>query len=176
MENYLQYGKINLRPLEPEDIDLLYQWENTTSLWKVSNTKAPFSMHILARYIQESTNDIYAAKQLRLIIQTTENKPVGMIDLFDFDPYHQRAGIGILIHGNENRQKGYATDAIRAMANYGLHVIGLYQLYANIAEENTVSLKLFEKAGFEASGIKKEWLQTPEGRKNVVFMQKILAP
>jgi diamine N-acetyltransferase len=174
MGNYLHYGKISLRPLEPEDLDLLYEWENTISVWEVSNTKAPFSRHLLARYIQESTTDIYASKQLRLIIQTPDNKPVGMIDLFDFDPYHQRAGIGILIHETENRRKGYASDAIRAIFQYGLHVIGLYQLYANVAEENTISLKLFENLGFKVSGIKKEWLQTPQGRKNVVFMQKIL--
>lgn len=174
MGNYLQYGKINLRPPEPEDVDLLYKWENTTSVWEVSNTRTPFSKHILARYINESTNDIYAARQLRLIIQTTGNKPVGMVDLFDFDPYHQRAGIGILIHETENRRKGYASDAIRAMCNYALHVIGLHQLYANIGEENTISLKLFKSLGFKVSGIKKEWLQTPEGRKNVLFMQKML--
>ncbi|MFW5831234.1 MAG: GNAT family N-acetyltransferase, partial [Prolixibacteraceae bacterium] len=75
MENQLKYGKISLRPLEPEDIDLLYQWENNMEIWEVSNTKAPFSRHILAMYIKESARGIYETKQLRLIIQNENRQP-----------------------------------------------------------------------------------------------------
>jgi len=94
----LKYGKISLRPLEPEDLDLLYIWENDVNIWKVSNTLAPFSRYILKQYIEESYKDIYESKQLRLIIQDEQGIPVGAVDLFDFDPYHARAGVGILIY------------------------------------------------------------------------------
>ena len=42
MTNHLEYGKIKLRALEPEDIELLYQWENNMEIWEVSNTKTLF--------------------------------------------------------------------------------------------------------------------------------------
>lgn len=174
MNNQLTYGKTTLRPLEPDDIELLYQWENNMEIWNVSNTKTPFSKFILAEYIIESVKDIYQTKQLRLIIQNENMEPVGAVDLFDFDPYHMRAGIGILIHKEENRNHGYATDALNAIFNYALEVLGLKQLYANISAKNEVSIHLFEKAGFTQSGIKKNWLKTPAGWEDEIFMQKML--
>ena len=175
LNNYLTYGNISLRPLEPEDIDLLYQWENNMEIWEVSNTKTPFSRHILVQYLQDSSRDIYELKQLRLIIQNEQNNPVGAVDLFDFDPYHLRAGVGILIHNPANRRQGCATNALQALSNYALHVLGLKQLYANIASDNTVSIHLFEKMGFTQIGIKKDWLKIPAGWKDEILFQKMLA-
>lgn len=173
MNNQLTYGKISLRPLEPEDIDLLYQWENNIEIWEVSNTKTPFSRHILAQYLLQSAKDIYETKQLRLIIQNENIEPVGAIDLFDFEPYHLRAGVGILIHNNADKNKGYATDALFALSEYAFEVLGLKQLYANISADNENSIKLFEKAGFKPVGTKKSWIKTISGWKDEIFYQKI---
>ena len=174
MEKYLEYGNIELRPLEPEDIELLYKWENDSSLWEFSNSKTPFSKHILRIYIENSFKDIYEAKQLRLIIQTKDKRPVGAIDLFDFDPYHQRAGIGILIYKNEDRRQGFASDALQALENYSYNVVGIRQLYANISADNTTSISLFKKAGFIEVGVKKDWLKTTKGWNDELLLQKIL--
>src|SRR5665811_1054943 len=116
MKNQITYGKITLRPLEPEDIDLLYRWENDIEIWEVSNTKTPFSKHILAQYIAESAKDIYETKQLRLIIGNEKLQAVGAVDLFDFEPYHLRAGVGILIHNKTDQNRGYASDALFALS------------------------------------------------------------
>ncbi len=176
MNSNITYGKITLRALEPEDIELLYTWENNSEIWEVSNTKAPFSKYILAQYIKESVRDIYETKQLRLVIQNEKMKPVGAVDLFDFEPYHLRAGVGILIHNANHRKKGYALDALLALSYYALNILGLTQLYANISSDNQASIHLFEKAGFERAGIKKNWLKTREGWKDEFFYQKMLNP
>src|ERR1043166_7160915 len=97
---------ISLRALEPSDIDLLYQWENDTDSWLVSNTTTPFSRFVLEQYIATAHLDIYTSKQLRLMVCNPENKAVGCIDLFDFEPLHLRAGIGILIADVTERRKG----------------------------------------------------------------------
>lgn len=175
MEQLLHHGNIILRPPEPDDIDLLYQWENDMEIWEVSNSRTPFSKYILAEYIKNSGKDIYETKQLRLIIESPGKRPVGAIDLFDFEPYHQRAGVGILIHRAEDRRRGYATDALAALENYSLHFLGLKQLYANIAADNTHSIRLFEKAGFTRTGTKKSWLKTAAGWKDELLYQKLLA-
>ena len=44
----LQNEKVILRGLEPEDLEFLYQVENNTEIWKVSNTFSPYSSIILA--------------------------------------------------------------------------------------------------------------------------------
>ena len=174
MNNQLTFGKISLRAIEPDDIELLYQWENNMEIWNVSNTKTPFSKYILAEYLKVSAKDIYETKQLRLVIQNENTEAVGAVDLFDFDPYHMRAGIGILIHKEENRNHGYATDALNAIFNYSLEVLGLKQLYANIASKNDASIHLFEKVGFEKVGTKKNWLKTITGWEDEILLQKML--
>ncbi len=170
----LHYNNIQLRPLEPEDIDILYQWENDMALWQVSNTKTPFSKHILKQYIEQSHKDIYETKQLRLIIENEVNNPVGAIDLFDFDPFHSRAGIGILIYQSENRQQQYAFHALKALEKYCIDILGMHQLFANIAQSNKASIQLFKKAGFNVIGIKKEWLKNKIGWEDEIMLQKIL--
>lgn len=174
MNNQLKHGKITLRPLETDDIDLLYQWENNMAIWEVSNTKAPFSKHILAQYLIESAKDIYETKQLRLVIQNEKQEAVGAVDIFEFEPYHQRAGVGILINNKTDRNKGYATDALQAISKYALEVLGLKQLYANITDDNVNSIHLFEKCGFEKSGTKKSWIKTTSGWKDEFLFQKML--
>lgn len=170
----LEYGKIRFRALEPDDIDLLYQWENDAKIWEISNTCEPFSKYILAKYIKDSNRDIYESKQLRLVIETTEGKAVGAIDLFEFDPYHFRAGVGILIYDKNDRKLGYASDSLELLCRYAKNFLGLHQLFANIGEDNQASIQLFKKAGFELIGTKKDWRKTPSGWKNELMFQKII--
>ena len=85
-----------LRALEAEDVDLLYVWENDPAVWGVSGTLAPFSRHTLRRFLDEQRFDLYAARQLRLVVETLDGRAVGLVDLFEFEPVDLRAGIGIL--------------------------------------------------------------------------------
>jgi len=170
----ITFGKIKLRALEPGDIDLLYEWENNLEIWEISNTHTPFSRYILDEYIKNSHRDIYDMKQLRLIIENTTGSPVGAIDLFDFEPYHLRAGVGILIHSKNDRNGGYASDAMEAISDYGLNYLGLKQLYANISANNSSSINLFIKSGFVQTGLKKCWIKTSSGWEDEFLFQKIL--
>lgn len=156
---YLKDNLVSLRALEPEDIDLLYSWENSEENWTVSNTIAPYSKHILALYIQNSDKDLYESRQLRLMIDTVQGETVGAIDLFDFDPFNSRAGIGILVHSPEDRSKGYATAALALMTDYCFEKLALHQVYANILSGNENSIRLFSKAGFVMAGTMKEWVR-----------------
>jgi len=174
LEN-LEFGKIKLRPLEPEDLEMLYTWENDPLIWEVSNTLVPFSKYMLEQYILDAQQDIYTTKQFRLIIETSEGDAVGAIDLFGFDPLNQRAGIGILIHQPGERRKGYATDALLLMCTYAENVLGLHQLFANITAGNEASLALFQKCGFTLSGCKQDWVKSGKTWKDEFIFQKIFA-
>lgn len=172
--NQLQFGKVRFRALEPEDIDLLYEWENEPGVWEVSNTFEPFSKYVLGKYIKESQRDIFESKQVRMVIETLDGKAVGAVDLFDYDPFHFRAGVGILIHREEDRNLGYATDALHLLCFYSRNFLRLHQLFANITEDNLSSIYLFKSNGFELCGTKKEWRNTLEGWKSELMFQKIL--
>ena len=164
--NILTGKNIKLRALEPGDVDILYAWENDTSIWDVSNTIAPFSRFQLEEYVLNTQSDIFAAKQLRLMVDLlvpiAGENAVGTIDLFDFDPLHRRAGVGILIR-EPYRDKGHASEAMNLFIRYAFGTLHLHQLYCNISPDNVTSLNLFEKLGFVKCGVKKDWIHDGKG-------------
>ena len=170
----LKNDLVKLRALEPEDIDILYSWENDMKIWNVSDTLTPFSKYILNKYIENSHLDIFQLKELRLVIEEIKTKkPIGLIDLFDFDPYHSRAGVGILIYHDEKRQTGFATSALDLFIEYSFNTLGLHQLYCNIGANNKASLKLFSNFGFDIIGTKKDWRKTLDGWEDEYVFQLI---
>jgi diamine N-acetyltransferase len=165
---------IRLRALEPEDLETLYAWENDMSIWHLSNTLIPFSKSTLKQYLKNSKLDIFEAKQLRLIIELKyDSRPVGAIDLFDFDPFHLRAGIGILISNKNDRQQGYASEALQTLIAYSFTVLGLKQLFCTITEDNQQSLRLFIKNGFVITGQKTDWIKKGDEWLTEYFLQLI---
>jgi diamine N-acetyltransferase len=172
---YLENKNIKLRAPEPSDLELLYIWENDTSTWYAGTTISPFSRQVLAKYLETAHLDIFETKQLRLMIdlKAGNNRTIGSIDLFDYEPHHNRAGIGILIADKRDRNKGYATDAMTILIAYCFEILGLHQLYCNIASDNKVSLKLFEKFGFEIIGLKKDWTRRGTKYTNEYLLQLI---
>lgn len=149
--------RISLRALEPADARLIYAWENDTTIWEVSNTLKPYSLFEIEQFILNSA-DIFAARQLRLMITNNDNpaEVAGMIDLFDYDPLNRRAELGILIK-NAERGKGIAKEAIQLIKEYTFNTLKLHQLYAYIPIDNELSIHLFENSGFSRTGIRKEW-------------------
>ena len=139
---------ISLRALEPEDIDVLYLWENDPSVWGVSGTLAPFSRQVLRQFIEKQQLDIWSAGQLRFVIVcNNDGRAVGTIDLFDADPFNMRAGVGILINGLE-RGRGYASQALELLIDYARNILLLNQLYCDIDISNEASRALFAGCGF----------------------------
>ncbi len=164
---------IRLRALEPEDLDLLYSVENNTEEWAIGSTSMPYSRDILRQYIMSTTGDIFADKQVRLIIETADNKTAGLIDLTSFDPKNQHAEVGITVLP-AFRNSGIATLAMQLLEQYASQTVHIHMLYAIVPEDNICSLKLFEKCGFSTSGALKEWLFDGKKYRNARVMQKII--
>ncbi len=184
-----------LRAVEPADADVLYAWENDPAVWGVSGTTAPFSREWMERFVEQQRFDIWQTRQMRLMIEPLRHiegeaqplsvgeavsersglAPVGTLDLFEFEPQHRRAGVGILIHDADLRGRGFATDALAVVQRYAREVLGLHQLWCEVGEENAPSLALFRGAGFETVGVRRDWIWTPQGYRDVVMMQKVFA-
>lgn len=149
---------IHLRALEPEDLEFIYRLENDEKVWQVSNTITPYSRFLIRQYLENAHQDIFEAKQLRLAIcLKEETEAIGLIDLFEFDPLNQRAGVGIVIQEEAQRGNGYGAEALGLVIQYAFNRLQLHQLYANIDIANAASVSLFTTFGFECSGVKKGW-------------------
>ena len=171
----LKSKNIYLRALEPEDLDFLCESENNSDLWELSNVQTPFSKFALKHYLERSLlEDIFALKELRLVICKTEDDlPIGLIDLFDFDPKNKRAGVGILISNQENRGSGYGSESLKILIDYTFEILQLHQLYCNILSDNQNSASLFLKHNFKQVGIKKDWIFDGINYKDELFFQLI---
>lgn len=169
----LENDSIYLRALETADLNLLFSIENDPQFWEVSNTLAPYSRELLGKYLKNAHLDIFEAKQLRLVIcSKKDDEALGLIDLFDFNPHHKRAGIGILIL-KKHQKHGYASDALQVFVNYVFEHLDLHQLYANIPLSNKNSLHLFDKFSFIKVGLQKDWIKVKGKFQDVMLLQLI---
>lgn len=165
-----------LRAVEPEDIDSLMRWENDSSTWWLGSVTAPFSRTLLERYI-ESGQDIYADKQIRLMLESKSEaasesgwQTVGSVDLYDFDPRNLRAGVGIITDIAYRRQ-GHASAGLNLIRNYAFKHLSLHQLFAEVPASNEASVKLFQKAGYISGEKKSDWIKGECGWEDVLCMQ-----
>jgi len=164
---------MRLRAIEPEDLDLLYLIENDKELWQVGATNVPYSRYTLHDYIANSSDDIYADRQVRLMVENDEGETVGIVDLVQFSPQHLRAEVGIVIMDSQ-RRKGYAAAAIEAMCDYAQRVVHLHQLYAVVDVSNESAVALFRKTGFSTGNTLQEWLFDGHKYHDALLMQRFL--
>lgn len=169
---YLHSALLNLRAPELADLDYLFHVENDTRQWMVSSCKVPYSRFQLQRYVETNVHDIYADKQLRLMVERVEDKQlVGIVDLFDFSPADHRAEVGIVIDP-DYRDRGYGREALALLCHYAEHVLDLHQLYAYVFEDNAPARQLFASCGFSEVATLKDWVFVGKKYRSVCLCQR----
>ena len=112
-------------------------------------------------------------KQIKFTVVNRDKDAVGFIDLFDFEPLHHRAEVGIVIH-KKQQGSGLGAAALALLETYGQKYLQLYQLYAHIATENQISKVLFEKLGYKCVGTKEDWNYYDGRYHDELLYQKII--
>ena len=151
------YGKtVVLRAIEMEDGEFIKDMFNDPEIENlVGGWAFPLSLHAQERWMEAHYNDQNA---IRLVIDTKEDGSVGIITLTDIDWKNRRADIGVKIASNENRFKGYGTDAIMAIMRYVFDEMGFHRLDWSRLAMNQVSAHLSEKCGFVEEGLKRDYI------------------
>lgn len=168
--------EVKLRAVELSDVELLYSWENNLEMQLFGgNPTAPFSKFQLTHFIESNRGDLYTDLQMRLMLELVSDKlveVVGIVDVFDFEPYHSRAGVGIIIH-KSYREQGLAKKALSLITDYLFKIWGVHQIWAIVATNNLASIALFESCNYDKIGIKRDWLKVGTSFHDVVEFQKI---
>jgi diamine N-acetyltransferase len=155
--------KIRLRAPEPSDAQLLYDWENDLSLWNFSDNLSQLSMFQIEQFILNN-QDIYSNRQIRFMIELvagTTTETIGTADLYDYDPRHARAGVGILV-AEAYRKRGYASKALDQLEYYAFEKLLMKQLYCYINADNISSIHIFQRRKYVQTGIRKSWIKTQD--------------
>jgi diamine N-acetyltransferase len=169
---FISEETISLRAAEPQDAQQIYDWENDRSLWRVSETSNPISMFQIEQFLL-GNGDLAANRQIRLMIDSKETgMSIGSIDLFEYDPFNERIGIGILIE-KDYRKQGLAQKAVALCLDYLFNDVMVHQVYCLIDERNVESQHLFEKMGFKPCGHRKDWIKTTDGYIDAIFYQNV---
>ncbi len=168
----LEDNRIKLRAVEPDDLELLYKWENDVMLWDVGNTRQPYSRFALREYISQCDKNIYESCQLRLMITDKQTSHVvGTVDLFDLDMHNSKIAFGLYVHVDFQGQ-GLARAALRLVEGYVFDYLALNQLYCHIAETNAASISMFINEKYEKNTVLKQWIRINDRYVDVVVFQR----
>lgn len=163
---------LSLRPLEPEDLEFMYRWENDSSIWGEGSMVPPFSRYDLKNYIANAT-DIFTSRELRLVAEeNVSGKSVGLVDLFDFEPLAKRLELGVLI-ADEFRGIGYAKEVVDMVRRYVFDYLRCHQILARVCVKNEPCLRLFRGMGFTETGVLKDWVRDGDGWTDCQLFQLI---
>ena len=149
-------SKIKLRALEIDDLEWIIKIENDQQNWKYSNTISPLSKEKILDYINNYKIDFFETKEIKFVISSIQNLPLGIVDLYDFKPVHRRACVGIIVD-KKFQNNGIAKEALSLLEQWAINRLGIYQFYANVAEENLISIRLFEGLNYKKICLKKDW-------------------
>ena len=83
---------------------------------------------------------------------------------------NQTSEAGIFIGDKHFWNKGYGTEALSLLIDYGYKVLNLHNIILKVYEKNKKAIKCYEEIGFKQIGIRREALQRNLDKHNVIYM------
>ena len=152
MSHVIQGERVYLRPLERADAELYQRWRSDAEVAALAGLPMPMSLaqveQRIARVAEHSGDDGYNF----LICLQADDRPIGEVMLFELDRLSGSAELGIFIGESVEWGKGYGTDAVNAMVDFGFGSLRLERIWLNVWTENERARRAYEKAGFVHEG------------------------
>lgn len=148
--NKIDGEKIFLSPINVDDCEKYIEWfSNIEISSKVGNTNRVFNMINEKDWID---NVLKNGEYTFAIIRKSDNKLIGNCGLMDISNIDRTATLGIFIGDTDNHNKGYGSDSIKALINYGFSVLNLNNIDLKVFEFNESAIKCYKKVGFKEYG------------------------
>jgi len=145
----LSCNLVLLRLVEFRDAALIYDWERDNEILSYTARDEPLTIDLIESIIKEQRS-VFDSGQVRYIIcKQLSNIPVGMVDLYNIDFDQENAEVGIAIIDKVNRQKGFASAALKLIHEYADRVLGIHYLTAFVEMDNMASNTLFKNSGYK---------------------------
>lgn len=151
------YGKkVILRAMEKSDCEMIRNMFNDPEIEDlVVGWAFPVSQFAQEKWLEAHYGD---QRNLRFVIETEDDGPVGIATLTDIDWKNRRATHGIKLSSKEKRTKGIGTDTVMAIMRYAFDELGLHRLDGSWFDTNAASKGLYKKCGWVEEGIKREYV------------------
>ena len=141
--------RIYLSPRNSEDVEKFTEWLNDFETTDYTGRSGILTtLEGERKYLEENSNP----EATFVIVTLEDNKMIGTVSLEDINWINRTATLGIFIGDKEFRSKGYGTEAIRLILEYGFKYMNLYNIKLDLMEFNERALKCYEKCGFKEYG------------------------
>lgn len=155
-EILLRGEKVLLRPVAVEDVSEAYcDWLNDPEVNRYLETR--FVVQTMTSVRSYVASAIAAPDTIFLAItEQATNRHIGNIKLGPVLPHHRRGELSFFIGEKGCWGKGYATEAVGLLTEYGLRELSLVKVTAGCYSTNFGSKRVFEKLGFEREAVLKK--------------------
>ena len=146
--------KVYLSPMNLEDIEKYVKWMND-----FSTTDGLGSSSKVTTFESERAwliNNMDKKEQQFAIVLKETDKLIGNCGFVDINHLHQRGEVGLFIGEEENRSKGYGTEALSLLVEYGFNYLNLKNIMLKVFSFNKRAIKTYEKIGFKVLGKRTE--------------------
>ena len=141
---------VTLRSIEKDDLEMMRKMLNDPEIESlVVGWAFPISKYQQEHWYEKNFND---DKNLRFVIETPDDGPVGLATLVNIDWKNRRATHGIKLVKRENRRKEIGTDTVMAIMRYAFDELQLNRLDGSWFDENVASKTLYQRCGWKVEG------------------------
>ncbi|MGM0420825.1 MAG: GNAT family N-acetyltransferase [Bacillota bacterium] len=159
--------KVYLSPINLEDITKYTEWLNDLEI-------ALNLGHATAVYNQdrekEALEELIKTGHNFAIVEKSLDELLGNCGLMEIDNIHRSAELGVFI-GNKNYwHKGYGTEAIKLLLDYGFNILNLHNIMLSVYSYNPHAIACYQKIGFQEIGRRREAVKVAGTRYDEIFM------
>jgi ribosomal-protein-alanine N-acetyltransferase len=105
-----------------------------------------------------------------LLVLKDNNETIGRCGYHNWYLDHRKAEIGYLLNKKENKRKGYMSECIKVVLEYGFNSMKLNRIEACIAPANIASQSLIKKYGFTQEGyLRQNFIRDGEIQDSLIF-------
>jgi RimJ/RimL family protein N-acetyltransferase len=141
--------RIYLSPRNIEDVEKFTEWMNDFEVTDYTGRSGQImSLEGEKKYLEENSNP----EATFSIITLDNDKLIGTVGLESIDHLNRTATLGIFIGDKDYLSKGYGTEAIRLLLDYGFNYMNLHSVKLNLMRFNERALKCYKKCGFKENG------------------------
>ncbi|MEY8739446.1 GNAT family N-acetyltransferase [Paenibacillus tundrae] len=152
----LESERVYLRPFEQSDVDTYFPGLFNSEARRLTGTQNSFTRAQAERYVENTAQD---DSRLMLLIALQEtDQVIGDIVLMDMHSKNRSAHLRIAIDNAKHQGKGYGSEAMLLMLDYGFGICNLHRIELEVYAFNERAIRTYEKLGFLREGISRDVL------------------
>jgi ribosomal-protein-alanine N-acetyltransferase len=159
-----------LRPSKLSDAEGLFAMLSDPQSMKYWSDQPVTDVEDAIKVLKEDIESDAQGNSLCLsIFLNGEDRMIGKCILFRFSETNRRAEIGFIINRKYWRQ-GLMQQALVALIDFAFHTLNLHRIEADVDEENTGSLGILYKLGFQREGLFRDrWCVYGEWQQSIML-------